>query len=57
MFLELRDCCESVIPEFLQILETECFHELLSHVDFVVDVREEGAVLTNDVHHWGTSGL
>ena len=53
MFLELRNRWESVIPEILQLLETECFLELLSYVD----VQEEGAVLTNDVHYWGTNGL
>ena len=53
MFLELKDCWKSVVPEILNVLETECFPELLSHVN----VREEGAVSTNDVHHWGTGGL
>ena len=53
MFLELLDCWKIVIPEILWVLEMECFYELLSHVD----VQEEGAVSTNDVHRWGTGGL
>ena len=56
LFLELKDCWESVIPKILRVVETECFHEFLFHLNFlnfVVDVREESTLMTINVHQYG----